>query len=76
MSEPIPSYMMTDDKRGAHTATIYTVTVLATVFVGLRFLARFKRKAIFGIDDWTLIVSLVGRNAVSIELQTVANARL
>ncbi|PSR98985.1 hypothetical protein BD289DRAFT_65915 [Coniella lustricola] len=34
-------------------------TVLATVVVGLRFVARHKQNAPYGVDDWLIVVSLV-----------------
>lgn len=36
------------------------VTVLAAVFVILRFISRFKKGLNFGIDDYTIVLALVG----------------
>lgn len=32
---------------------------IATIFVGLRFYARYKQKAAYGDDDWLMVLSLV-----------------
>lgn len=49
-----------NDNRGPEiVAATATLTVLATIAVILRFLARRIAKAPYGIDDWLILVALV-----------------
>jgi len=50
---------LTASKQQELRATAYSITVLAGVFVALRFVARAKRGAGLKIDDWMLVVALV-----------------
>lgn len=47
------------DKGPRLEATTTALLVLATVFVILRFAARFKRGLTYGADDWMMVISLV-----------------
>lgn len=47
------------DKGPGLEAITTALLVLATVFVLLRFAARFKRGLTYGPDDWLIVVSLV-----------------
>jgi len=38
---------------------VTAVTVLATVFVALRFAVRFNRRLGFALDDWLCLISLI-----------------
>jgi len=50
---------LSESKQGELRATTYSITVLAAVFVALRFAARMKRGVALRIDDWMLVVALV-----------------
>lgn len=50
---------LTQDMRPQVRKLSITFTVLAAVFVALRFLARSRRAARVGTDDWLILVSLV-----------------
>lgn len=47
------------DKGPRLEATTTALLVLATVFVVLRFAARFKRGLTYGADDWMMVISLL-----------------
>ncbi|KAL4901153.1 hypothetical protein BDW74DRAFT_160449 [Aspergillus multicolor] len=46
-------------KQGEYRAGNIAVTVIAAVFVGLRFAARWKKGLSVGIDDWAILISLM-----------------
>lgn len=50
---------LSESRQGELRTTVYSITILAAVFVALRFAARVQRGATFGIDDWMLVVALV-----------------
>jgi hypothetical protein len=54
-----PTVDPSEDKRAQLKDTAYAITALAAAFVVLRFVARKKRGAGFGLDDYMLLVSLV-----------------
>jgi cytochrome bd-type quinol oxidase subunit 2 len=48
-----------EDRRSNTRVLSIVFSVLAVVFVGLRFLARHRQGAKYGMDDWLMIVSLL-----------------
>lgn len=49
---------LTQDQRSSIRVLSIVFSILAVVFVGLRFLARHRQRAKYGIDDWMMVVSL------------------
>jgi hypothetical protein len=49
---------LTQDRRSSTRVLSIVFSVLAIVFVGLRFLARHRKGAKYGLDDWLMVVSL------------------
>lgn len=48
-----------EDQRSNTRVLSVVFSVLAAVFVGLRFLARHRQGAKYDIDDWLMVVSLL-----------------
>ena len=49
-----------ENRQGEYRAGTISMTVLGAVFVGLRFLSRWKKGLSVGWDDHLMLVSLVG----------------
>ena len=63
---PIPAGTnLADSQQGELRITVVAMTVLATLFVALRFSARIKRSRV-GADDYMLLFALVGVLAILI----------
>lgn len=51
-----------EDSGPTQVGTTTTLLVLATIFVGLRFWARWTIAARYGLDDWLIVAGLVRSN--------------
>ena len=50
---------LTQDRRGSTRTLSIVFTVIAVVFVALRFLARSRQGAGYGLDDWLIVAALL-----------------
>jgi hypothetical protein len=56
------SVNLNENRQGQYRAGTISMTVLGAVFVGLRFLSRWKKGLSIGWDDYLMLVSLVCAN--------------
>jgi hypothetical protein len=71
LADNAASQNLTDDLRPHVRSLSIAFTVFAAVFVGLRFLARYRQAARIGVDDWLILASLavlVGNMVMNLEL--------
>lgn len=50
---------LTQDRRGSTRTLSIIFTVIAAVFVALRFLSRSRQGARYGLDDWLIVAALL-----------------
>lgn len=68
MSTHMPQTLPPDQDRGPQLmGAFWTMVVISTIMVGLRFYARFRIKSI-GWDDWTMLLAQVGASRLVIRI--------